>query len=295
MQTFIRLFSFFFCFITPSIFASNLMLCGGAQVTENDVVAVNGHSELHEVWRWRPEQSKGLPVKMMRKFITTDDCKTVSQGREVLITSSGDAVALVSHRTGDTLFYAAVKNAHSAELLPGGLVAVASSSDPNGQGDRLLLFDRAISEKSIFSMPLSAAHGTVWDSKRQVLWVLGGSVLSRLTLQHNGTNASLSIEKSIPLPAPEGHDLQLADDGSALYVTNTTSVFTVDPDTLTFAPFAPFHGWSEIKSLSINPSTKQIAFTQADPGVWWTYTLRFLNPNDTIHLPTMIYKVRWVK
>jgi uncharacterized protein DUF6528 len=273
--------------------ALSLLLCGGAQVTEDEVTLVGGKPTLKEIWHWRPEQSVGLPIPLMRKFITTDDCKSVSQGSEILITSSGDAVALVSHSTGNTLFYATVKNAHSAELLPGGLIVVASSSDSDGQGDRIILFDRREAEKPLMTLPLTAAHGVVWDHKRNVLWALGGKELVRLRVDSTGASPQLVPEKSVPLPAREGHDLQIVDDCSSLLVTNTKTVFWVDPDRMSFEPYEPFRGIGEIKSLSINPKTKQIAFTRADPNVWWTYTLHFLNPEQQLVLPTMIYKVRW--
>jgi antitoxin (DNA-binding transcriptional repressor) of toxin-antitoxin stability system len=280
-------------FVPRLSWGSSLLLCGGAQVTENEVALVEGKPTLKEIWHWRPEESEGLPMPLMRKFITTDDCKAVSQGNEILITSSGDAVALISHATGKTLFYATVKNAHSAELLPGGFIAVASSSDSDGGGDRIVLFDRHEPDKALMALPLTAAHGVVWDSKREVLWALGGRELVRLRLDSATSSPRLITEKSVPLPAREGHDLQITSDCSSLYVTNTKSVFRVDPDRMSFEPYEPFRGLGEIKSLSINPTTRQIAFTRADPGVWWTYTLRFLNPGQQIILPMMIYKARW--
>lgn len=91
----------------------------------------------------------------------------------------------------------------------------------------------------------------------------------------------------------EGHDLQLAADCSALYVTNTSMVLRLDPERLTFTPLEPFRGRGEIKSLSIQPDTGQIAYTQADSGVWWTYTVHFIGPDYAIVVPSMIYKVRW--
>jgi hypothetical protein len=273
--------------------ASKLLMCGGPQVVEADVSYSSGQAILKETWHWRPEQSKGLPVPMMRKFITTDDCKSVSRGTEVLITSSGDAVALVSYRTGETLFYATVKNAHSAELLPGGFVAVAASDNAAGGGDHIALFDRGRSDKVIQSVPLTAAHGVVWDAKRNILWALGETQLLRLKLKNDSSAPRLEIDKRIDLPGPIGHDLQISKNCDVLWVTTTKAVFSVDPDKLSFVPFAPFHNLSGIKSLSIDEGTGQIAYTQADPGVWWTYTLRFKTPDEQIDLGSMIYKVRW--
>lgn len=63
----------------------------------------------------------------------------MSDGEEILITSSGSAVALVSHETGATLFYASVKNAHSADLLPGGFIAVIGSWGGMGQQTKCTL------------------------------------------------------------------------------------------------------------------------------------------------------------
>lgn len=279
--------------LSSSSRASSLLLCGGPQVVQAKLIDTATAPVLQELWHWRPEQSEGLPVPMMRKFITTDDCKAVSHGEEVLITSSGDAVALVSHATGKTLFYATVKNAHSAELLPGGLIVVAASSDPSNLGDKVVLFNRNKSNAPIGSVPLSAAHGVVWDRKRKVLWALGGRELARLRVESGPTGPHLVMEHAVSLPHGEGHDLQISDNCDALYVTNTTTVYQVNPDTLSFRAFAAFAGRTNIKSLSINEQSGQIAFTQADPGVWWTYSLRFLNPSQRIVLPNMIYKVRW--
>lgn len=281
----------------PSIASaqSSVFLCGGAQVVQADVVTQDGKATLVERWHWRPEESRGMPEKLMRKFITTDDCKPVDSGHKLLITSSGDAVALVAYPSGDTLFSAVVKNAHSAELLPHGLVAVASSDSPDKEGDRLLLFMGDQSSKPIGYLPLEAAHGAVWDAKRNVLWALGGKTLLKIALETTGPIPHFVVERAVDLPEPIGHDLQIAADDSMLYLATTKRVLQVDPEHMTFAPFEPFRGISGVKSLSINAQTKQIAFTEADPGVWWTYTLRFLGPQDTVKLPSMIYKVRWTR
>jgi hypothetical protein len=191
------------------------------------------------------------------------------------------------------LIYATVKNAHSAELLPGGLVAVAASDNAAGGGDHIALFDRGRSDRVIQSVPLAAAHGVVWDAKRNVLWALGETQLLRLQLMNDSNTAHLEIDKGIDLPGPIGHDLQISKSCDVLWVTTTKAVFSVDPDRLSFVPFAPFHNLSGIKSLSIEEGTGQIAYTQADPGVCGTYTLRFKTPDEQINLGSMIYKVRW--
>jgi hypothetical protein len=221
---------------------SSVFLCGGAEVIQADAVTQNGKAALVERWHWRPEQSHGMPVKLMRKFIITDDCKPIDSGRKLLITSSGDAVALVAYPSGDTLFAATVKNAHSAELLPHGMIAVASSDAPNGEGDRLVLFMGNgpnkmgdVSDKPVGNLPLEAAHGAVWDAKRKVLWALGGKVLPKLEVEMTGPIPQFLLERTIPLPEEIGHDLQISEDCSALYITTTKRVYQVDPDRFTFS------------------------------------------------------------
>jgi hypothetical protein len=51
-----------------------------------------------------------------------------------------------------------------------------------------------------------------------------------------------------------------------------------------------------VKCISLEPRTGRIAYVRADEGegVWWTFRLRFLNPEAEIQSPGQrIYKVRW--
>jgi hypothetical protein len=269
--------------------AKHAIVCGSAQVFEGTLTERNGKAFFQPEWTWRPEDSDGLPLALRSNFAGTDECKPVDGGKAVLITSSANALALVSYETHATLFYASVRNAHSAALLPGGLIVAASSFSADGTGDRLLLFDRNRPDHAIGSLPLSWAHGVEWDETRGALWALGDRELLRIKM----AGSRMIVEKTFPLPSRGGHDLVLASDASALYLTTSTQVLVFNPKDGSFAPFSAFAGIGDVKSLSIDRDDGQIAYTQAGKGVWWTYTIRFLNPRAELVLPEHAYKMRW--
>jgi len=272
-----------------SIEAKHVIVCGSAQVFEGPLTQRDGKASFQPEWTWRPEDSDGLPLQLRSNFAGTDECKPVDGGKEVLITSSSGALALVSYKTRATLFYASVRNAHSAALLPGGLIVAASSFSPDGSGDRLLLYDRNRPDHPIGSLPLSWAHGAEWDQTRQVLWALGDRELQEIKI--DGTK--MVVEKAFPLPSRGGHDLVLGRDAAVLYLTTGTQVLVFTPKDSNFAPFSAFAGIGDVKSLSIDPDDEQIAYTQAGKGVWWTYTIQFLHPRAELVLPEHAYKMRW--
>src|SRR6185436_3535907 len=106
---------------------SDLIVCGG-----DEVVILDLRDFPKQVWSWRAADRPELPEAFRKKFGSTDDCKPVDGGRKILITSSGGAAALVERSTGKVLFYAAVPNAHSAEVIPGNRLVAASSTHLEG-------------------------------------------------------------------------------------------------------------------------------------------------------------------
>ncbi len=103
---------------------SELIVCGFAGVCIVD------STEGREAWRWRPEEDAGLPAYLRDPAAwATSDCKPVRGGRQILITSSLSGIALVGRETKRTSFYATGENAHSADLLPGNRIAVATSGE----------------------------------------------------------------------------------------------------------------------------------------------------------------------
>ncbi len=286
------LFTLSFLFITASTSATQLRLCGGEQVREGSVIKTSKGNLFETQWTWRAESSSGLPDNLVLSFAAIDDCKPSLDGREMLVSSSKGAVAVIAYPSGNTLFYAAVPNAHSIETLPNRLVVAASSTNP--KGDRLVFFDRDVPDKPMFEMPLVAAHGVTWDAKRNVLWALGDEALLKLHVARAGSSGvTVETEKRYPLPNRGGHDLLLAHDGSSLYITISPKVMTFNIDEEKFADFPKLAGLKGVKSIGFDPTTGRLAYTQAEPRVWWTYTVRFQEPNDTVTLERETFKIRW--
>ena len=113
------------------------------------------------VWSWDAHTATNFPSAFdSEKFNTVDDCKAVNEGKQILVSSSSGAVAIIDKEEQKVLFYAEVPNAHSIEILPNNkLVAAASFAKA---GNRLMLFEIENSAKLLFSDSLFSAHGVVW-------------------------------------------------------------------------------------------------------------------------------------
>jgi len=286
------------------ILLAGLTLAVGATAADRELI-VTGGDEVYvldlanpaqpvKVFSWKAAGRPDVPAQLQPKFRTTDDGKAVGSGR-ILITSSSGAVALVERPTGRTLFWARCSNAHSAELLPGGRIVVASSVHENG-GSRLVLFDVKHSDQELASVPLYSAHGVVWDARRQLLWALGGNYLEAYTLADWETAApSLKKTGSWALPSQGGHELAPADStNSRLVVSAINGAWLFDCQRKLFEPHPLFAAMPNLKSASLHPETGEWAYTLADSPEWWTATIRFTGPVATVVRPgERLYKVRW--
>lgn len=270
-----------------------IVVCGWDEVYILDMSA----RPPKKVWSWTAAGRTDLPEAMRGKFQTTDECKPVDGGRRILISSSGGGVALVERETGKVLFAASVGGAHSVEMLPGNRIVVASSTSESPLNNRLVLYDASKSDQPLFDTELVSGHGAVWDDARQLLWTLSGRHLRTYRLVDWRTAApKLSMLDEYPLPSDGGHDLMPIPGTNLLSVTTVRDVYLFDRADRTFAPHPQFAGKSNVKSVTVHPVTGQIVWTQADPGFWWTTTIRFLNPDETqVVEGARRYKVRWAE
>lgn len=248
-------------------------------------------------WSWRAEDSPGLPDSMYAKFASTDECKPVDNGRALLITSSSDGVALVERSSKKILFWASAVNAHSAALLPGGLVAVAASHRPEQPGDRLVLFAPGMPGREIAHYELSHGHGAVWDSGRELLYALAGSYVRVFRLVDRATdNVRLEDVGRIELPEKGGHDLYPVPGSRYLGLSTAKKCWLLDRDTGEVLPHPELAGQARVKSICINSRSGQLAWTQAEGDNWWTSRIGMRGPDNEIRLPEhKIYKVRWME
>ena len=271
----------------PDTGSDELILCGDKEVFILDLAAGG-----RKVWGWRAEDRPEIPEDLRKRFGTTDDCKPVDGGASILVTSSGGAVALVERATGRAVFWAAVENAHSVEMLPGGRILVAGSTGRTG--NRLVLFDRARPGQELASYPLQGAHGAVWDPETRTVWALGETELHTYALEGWETAApALAFQRRIDLPDAGGHDLRAVPGTRKLVLTTSKNVWTLDRDCLMFEAHARLGGQEGVKCVDVHSGTGRIAFVQAETS-WWASRVRFLQPAGEIQLPgERIYKARW--
>jgi hypothetical protein len=271
----------------------DIIVCGWDEVYILDMSA----RPPKKTWSWTAAGRTDLPEALRKQFQTTDDCKPVDGGRRILITSSGGGVALVERATGEVLFYASVGGAHSVEMLPGNRIVVASSTSERPLNNRLVLFDTTKSDQPLFDTELASGHGVVWDDARQLLWTLSGRHLRTYRLvDWRSAEPKLSKVDEYPLPSNSGHDLMPIAGTDLLSVTTIRDAYLFDRADRTFAPHPQLAGKSNVKSITVHPVTKQVVWTQADAGFWWTTTIRFLDPDETqVEAGARRYKVRWVE
>lgn len=248
-----------------------------------------------KVWAWKAAECADLPDPVRPLFATTDECKPFDHGQKVLITSSGGAVAYVDRVQDRVLFYGRAANAHSADILPGNRIAVAASHDPDGQGDRLILFDMNQPDQPLWSEPLSWGHGVYWDGRRQQLWALAAKEVRIYQLRDwNTTTPKLQLVSTVALPESCGHDMYPVPGTPSLSVTTSHGCWLIDRNTQELSTHPELAGRERVKCISQHPRTKQTVYVQAEGENWWAERLQFLHPEDTYHVPGgHFYKARW--
>lgn len=271
-----------------------LIVCGSEEVFILDLDRrEQGCSQ--KVWSWKAIKRTDLPDEFRSLFNTTDECKPFDEGRKILITSSGGAVAYVDRQQDRVLFYGRAANAHSADLLPNARIAVAASDDPNGEGDRLIIFDVNRPNQFLWSEELCSGHGVVWDERRQLLWALSNEDIRVYELKDWNTAAPKLVRVStVVLPERGGHDLYPVPNTPYLSVTTSTHCWLFDRDTKTILLHPELSEQANVKSISQHPVTKQVVYVQAEGENWWAERLHFLNPEETFYVPDEhFYKARW--
>jgi len=291
-----------FVFVLPHGVAAEptevLIVCaGGNEVFILDAVAAQ-QGTIKKLWSWSASVEHGLTEQQLKHFRNLDECKPLDGGKLLLVCASNSGCALLERATGKVLWSAAVTNAHSVERLPGGRIIAASSLS----GDRLVLFDptSATPTKPLWTTPLKSAHGLVWDEPRGVLWALGYDELRRYTLvDWTSATPSLELQKTIPLPDEDGHDLRpvpptkemLAKKQPAndLLVTTHNNVWLFDRETEKFRKHPVLGDVAKVKAVDIHPTTGRVVYST------WAQKFLLADPNTEVPVKgNTIYKVRWV-
>jgi hypothetical protein len=269
-----------------SIPPKSFLVCGDSKILIVDYNKSRGNTP-EIIWSWDAHKAQDLPAEFRnRKFNSTDDCKAINNGRQILISSSSGAIAIINVADKKVVFHAAVGNAHSIALLPGNMIAAAASIHPTG--NKVMLFDINKPDKAVFIDSLYSAHGLVWDAKRKSLFALGYDVLREYKLAGN----SLTLKDHWKIPGEGGHELGLTADPNTLFVTEHTGAWIFNLKTQQFTKIDGFPDAENIKSLSRDRSGQYI-FTVPEES-WWTYHVSFHLPERSFAFPSMkVYKARW--
>lgn len=262
------------------------LLCGDTKVL---LVDYNGSKDSipHIIWKWDAKTAPDLPDAWRSKFRTVDDCKRYGDDM-ILVSSSSGAVAVVNRKENKTIFYADAAMAHSVEMLPGNLLAVAAST--HAKGNHIFLFDIKAGNKPVYSDTLYSGHGVVWDAKRNSLYALGFRVLREYKL--NAKEQTLSLKHEWKIPGRSGHDLQMAPDSDRLFMTSQTKLCEFNLNTYKFTAPRDFKDVANVKSIGQN-AAGQFIFTIPEES-WWTFHVKFANPSRSFAFPDMkVYKARW--
>ncbi|MDO4583701.1 MAG: DUF6528 family protein [Planctomycetia bacterium] len=268
----------------------------GAEQASGKVLIFKPNSDWNDpasiLWEWHPSDSPQIRPEHYRWFSHPDECKPVLGTSHLLMTASGNGVALVRLEDKATLFYAyADGNPHSAELLPDGNIVSVSSAG----FFTVYAVPETFTGPEVFSQryPIVGGHGMVWDSRSQRLWVLGYTELAAYRYNFDKEKPAFTKEYSLPLEgtlAEYGHDLYPIPGTHALFVTGVgIAVFDIPSRVL-----IPLSDKKRIKSISLSPDGKLIVLS---PTVdWWSPTVSYLNIplSPFAHREgAMFYKARW--
>ncbi|MBO9613067.1 MAG: hypothetical protein J7619_10255 [Dyadobacter sp.] len=272
---------------SQSIPEKSFLVCGDSKVLVVDYS--KSRDSIPKIkWSWDAHQAIELPEHFRTKlFNTMDDCKAVRGGKQLLVSSSSGAIALLNVRDKKVLFRASVPNSHSIELLPGDLIAAAASVHP--AGNKLMLFSLKQPDKPLYTDSLYSAHGVVWNEKRQSLFALGYDVLREYKIISGN---SLKMVDKWTIPGIGGHELQPANASGDLFVTEHHGTWLFSLATQQFAKIPGFPDAENVKSLGRDASGQYI-YTIPEES-WWTFHVKFYEPARKFAFPDMhVYKARW--
>jgi hypothetical protein len=265
------------------------LVCG-----DSKVLLVDYHGSRDSIpqiiWSWDAHEAQDLPdAYRSRKFNSIDDCKAEDGGRQILLSSSSGAIAILNRQDSKVVFYASVPNAHSITKVPGNrLVAAASTAK---DGNKIIMFDIKHPEIPLFSDSLYSAHGVVWNKRTRSLFALGFDVLREYKLAsfHN-----LKLVNSWKIPGEGGHDLQLSPDKKSLFITEHNGCWEFDLKAHQFGKISGFRDHPNTKSLGQHDSRQYIVTIPEES--WWTFHVVFFNPDRKMVFRGMrVYKARWVE
>lgn len=248
---------------------------------------------VRETWFWKPQEYEGVPADVYDLYRHIDECKPFDGGDRILITASTDGVGIVDRRNRRFIHVGVSRNAHSADLLPRGRIAVASSHG----GDSLTVFAGEADGKVLIRKPLPGGHGVHWDGAEQRLYALSETAIEVFELADwDGDRPDLRLISTIPLPQTAGHELSRIPGTPRFNVTTATRAWTFDSASNSLVPNTELADEANVKAVTIHATTGTLAWLRADPNGWWTYNFRLRDHGRPLVAPVnkRYYKLRWI-
>ena len=281
-------------FLLPSClraprFGEQVVICGDDKL-QVIRTATSDTSRCDVVWEWKASDGEAVwGPAFTPHFHTLDECKVVDGGKKLLVTASSGGVCLLDMATKQVLFYAEAPMAHSADLLPGGRIAVALSVNP--RGNSLELYDVTQPCVCLFRDSLLSGHGAVWMEEQERLYVLGNEIRAYALKDWDTATPSLTCVGRWKGPTRGGHDLTRIS-AHELLLTNPSGVHVFDTDDGSFHDFPPLKDVRSVKSVNYDPATGQVIYTKAEIS-WWTHHVYSSRPDWHLTVDSInVYKVR---
>jgi hypothetical protein len=255
----------------PASSGRMLIACGSNKVYIFDeaLARASGNYKDGLIWEWDASTAKSVIGGNMDHI---DDAKPVNDNKQILVTSSYNWAALVDIATKKVLWYATgVTGAHSAEILPGNLIAVACS------GEHVMLFDASMPNKKLAQYDLGSAHGVVWMESVQRLYAIGGTTLQKYRVLGNALSLDQTFDTKSAVTGL--HDMTKYDSNTLIMTGSRAALFNVNTNTFTNIPH--FNGFVGMKSINCNPDTGEVYYTFGAEGLsegsytWSSHWIRY--------------------
>jgi hypothetical protein len=263
----------------------------------------NSHLEVYDISEGKLDESSLVwSFKMPYYNIAGTKFRHSEKYGDVALAVCGNSYGcMVSYPEGKLLWRteAAASNPHSIELMPNGVIAIASSS---GGEVRFFTTDKNLSRTASASVALEDAHGVLWDDEKQVLWAIGRTTLTAYRVALDGSKVTVTEQTDLraTIPSDWSHDLApVYGNKDALLVTTGTHVYQFDKSTKTFRTDYAGHevlDRKDIKGVG-NFDDGSFAFIYPDGAfkTWTSQTAIFLKGGKELSLASTnghFYKIR---
>lgn len=270
--------------------------------TSNDAVAVK--------WAWQPTEANGFSLADLSSWGAASSARLRHSDQlhsdVMLATASNGFVGLVSYPSGQRVWSTDVgvpPNAHYAELLPNGNVAVAATT-PGWV--RIYTASQGAGSANYVQFDLAAAHAVLWDPKSEVLWAVGLNDIVALKIGGPPNDPTIEVARDTLLPQGGGHDVEpVYGETDRLWVSTGSYVYQYLKSSDTWSTSYPAVGSIDrrgVKSVGNDPQTGQVLETVpsglANPGscatTWCTATVDFFLPDQARTRPdAQFYRAVW--